>query len=405
MGLTFGLSATGARADSHDSDDYPTLGPLLTQVVEQELSSVVAASIGGQEPVGDLLPVYVSVDTAERLAEVTSYIEATGGKAGTIFVGKPSDVHGGALSAAVPSTLLPSLAVQPGVAYVQLRVPPRAAQAPSPPSPAFLNGPADVTGATAWHNAGFTGEAVRVGVIDDGFSGFTGRIAARLQTRPQWRCTDRSGVTTSNFSACQEWLTGDHGTDVVDSLLNTAPDVSLYLANWCCSDERDLIAEAIAWMLDNDVQVINHSGSYLWQGPGDGTSPWSYSRVRHVDWAVNNGVLWVNAAGNANGYTWFSDSPVYQDVTVDSSTLKLIDFSLPGDQQADTCLDVRVSTYVQPLFQLRWDDSWPGAEDDLDLHLYTGTVAAGTPLSSQKVQDGGDGSYPLELLSPRACSH
>ena len=89
------------------------------------------------------------MDASERLAEVTTYVETLGGQVGTIFVGKPSDLYGGALSAAVPSSLLPSLAVTPGIAYVQLRIPPREAQASSPPSPAFPNGPDDSSPFTA----------------------------------------------------------------------------------------------------------------------------------------------------------------------------------------------------------------------------------------------------------------
>ena len=279
VGLAFGVFATSARADGPASDDYPTLGPLLAQVVKQEISPFTAAAIGGQEVVGDLLPVYVSVDTADRLAEVTTYIEAHGGKVGTIFVGEPTDVYGGAMSAGVPSTLLVALAVKPGIAYVQLRTLPREAQAPAQPSPAFPNGPADVTGATAWHNAGFTGEGVRVGVIDAGFVGFAARTEARLKTPAQWFCTDGDGNATPYAKDCER--RSAHGTDVVDSLLITAPDVSLYLVNWCCSASRDVVAEAIGWMLDNGVQVINFSGSSLWQGPGDGTSPYLHARVRN----------------------------------------------------------------------------------------------------------------------------
>src|SRR3972149_5337001 len=58
--------------------------------------------------------------------------------------------------------------------------------------------------------------------------------------------------------------------------------------------------QTVAWMTSNGVRIINASWSsdYLFEGPGDGTSPYPDSTYALVDQAVAGGALWVNAAGN-----------------------------------------------------------------------------------------------------------
>ena len=58
-------------------------------------------------------------------------------------------------------------------------------------------------------------------------------------------------------------------------------------------------------MADHDVDVINHSLTWLWTGPGDGSSPFSWSILNSVDAAVASGITWVNSAGNYALRTWY----------------------------------------------------------------------------------------------------
>ena len=50
-------------------------------------------------------------------------------------------------------------------------------------------------------------------------------------------------------------------------------------------------------MVEHDVDVINMSVSYIWQGPGDGTSPFSNAIFVGVDAAITGGITWINSAG------------------------------------------------------------------------------------------------------------
>ena len=51
-------------------------------------------------------------------------------------------------------------------------------------------------------------------------------------------------------------------------------------------------------MTTEGVRIINFSQRVIWDGPGDGTSPYSDSPLKAVDSAVSNGALFVAAAGN-----------------------------------------------------------------------------------------------------------
>ena len=86
-----------------------------------------------------------------------------------------------------------------------------------------------------------------------------------------------------------------HGTIVAESVIDIAPEVTLYIAN---PQSKGDLRDAADWMVSEGVSVINHSVGWLFDGPGDGTSPLSSSPLRTVDRAVASDMIWVNAAGN-----------------------------------------------------------------------------------------------------------
>ena len=57
--------------------------------------------------------------------------------------------------------------------------------------------------------------------------------------------------------------------------------------------------------------MINYSMSWTFDGPGDGTSPDSVSPLKTVDYAVSQGIVWVNSAGNSGEQTWFTSNPSF----------------------------------------------------------------------------------------------
>ena len=124
----------------------------------------------------------------------------------------------------------------------------------------------------------------------------------------------------------------------------------------------DLQATA-AWMLSEGVTVINHSVSWIWDGPGDGTSPFSDSPVKTVDTSVNGGAIWVNSAGNAAQGNWYG---VYKDADGDG----FIEFTA-GSSEVNS---VQLSAGEKLIAQARWDDSWTAASRDFDLGLYDSSL-------------------------------
>ena len=159
-----------------------------------------------------------------------------------------------------------------------------------------------VHGADNWHGHGYTGVGVKVGVIDLGFGGIlSSQRSGELPDNIIARCYDDLGRYGNELSTCNA-SDEHHGTPVAESLMDIAPDAQLYIAD--PSTEGDL-AGTVRWMIGQGVHVINHSVSWTWDGPGDGTSRFSVSPLNTLSLAVENGIVWVNSAGNQNQKTWY----------------------------------------------------------------------------------------------------
>ena len=165
--------------------------------------------------------------------------------------------------------------------------------------------------------------------------------------------------------------------------------MSLYVAN---PFSRADLQDATRWMASEGVSVINYSVSYIFDGPGDGTSPFSDSPLKTVDEAVANDILWVNSAGNAADNTWFGD---YSDPDGDGA--------ISFDEQNDEIIDLPFFECRGYTVQLRWEDSWEGASTDLDLHLYHKGLGA-VVFSSDDAQSGRSDHIPWEELGFTALS-
>ena len=219
---------------------------------------------------------------------------------------------------------------------------------------------------------------------------------------------------TKTLSDCEQ-VTG-HGTKVVERLISIAPEAKIYISN----PRNNLqLKQAVNWMTagnqDNDgteigpapsyvtstnnnfnIKVINHSRSYLWDGPGDGSSPFRtserYSPLNSADDAISNGAIWVNSAGNEGERTWFSRDITYNanfvkfDPAVDISICNMVDLKADHDYT----------------FQLRWSGPWPRADQDLDLYLFGPVQSDGLrPMiaESETVQNGDDSDEPFETIT------
>ena len=218
-------------------------------------------------------------------------------------------------------------------------------------------------------------------------------MGTELPATVHMRCYTDIGEFTPNVLDCE--VDSVHGTAVAETIIAIAPDVELYIAN---PPSRADLRSATEWMISQGVQVINHSAVWIWDGPGDGTSPNSNSPLRTVDAAVAGGAIWVNAAGNEAGNTYFEQS--YHD---ENRSNGLIEFRTSGGGLVPVNR-VFLRAYYPFIAQLRWDDRWGGARSDLDLYLYDTFVENNVRYKGELVaksadfQTGDPEHIPYELL-------
>ena len=242
----------------------------------------------------------------------------------------------------------------------------------------------------AWNQAGFSGQGIKVGVIDAefGFNDFRGLMGTELPSTVQARCYTDVGRFTSNVADCGNAILGDnHGTLLAETVMDIAPEASLYIAApWSLGDLRT----ATDWMVSQGVSVIVHGVIYPFDGPGDGTSPFSDSPLKTVDRAVAGGIVWVNAAGNNARRMWFG---TYSIVTSGSSRFLVFDGT-------DVFNDLTLDSGGTATVQLRWEDSWQSARRDLDLIIWDHD-AQDIVGESSDLQFGQAGQVPYEALTCR----
>ena len=267
---------------------YPKAGSVLDDLIARVESREITAQQAAQEaPLyrGDAVAVTIHLQTGNVSAMVT-FLQNNGVT--------PRNQGEDYIEAFVPIRLLGTVSQQTGVLRMRMIQPPEPDQMQIPG-----NGPA-AHGSPAWNSAGYKGRGVKVGVIDGGFIGISDLLGTELPASVQARCyTGSSDIPTSTLSVCEDeaiLYNTDHGTVVAESVLDIAPSVELFIAN--PGSDGDL-QDALDWMIAQDVDVINHSVSHLFLGPGDGTSPFADSPLKAVDRAVDNGIVWVNSAGNA----------------------------------------------------------------------------------------------------------
>ena len=347
------------------------LDDLIARVEAGDISAEEAAQ---EAPLHRGDSVAVTIHLSENVDDVVDFLETNG--ASNISSGDDY------IEAYVPVLKLAEASAQPGVIRVRVIQPPQESQSQSQVAG---DGPG-VHGSLAWNQAGYTGQGVKVGVIDLGFIGFAGLMGSEVPTRVQARCYQSVGAYSSDLEDCEDRT--NHGTKVAESLIDIAPEVSLYIADPL---SRSDLKSTVDWMISEGVSVINYSVGWLFDGPGDGTSPSSISPLKTVDRAVAAGIVWVNAAGNHGLQSWFMRGPFsYSTITIDGEEVRVINFE--GSNFTNRF-------HLSGPLQLRWDDTWGGATSDFDLFLVRPDEAE-IELASIDPQSGGAGHNPYELVSP-----
>ena len=362
---------------------YPYMDSNLNRIVEQvQTGQFTAQAAAANAPLSSDESVAVTIYVTEGSAvAIVAFLESNGAS--------PRNVGTDYIEAYVPVSLLPAASQREGVTSIRTIIPPQPAQG------MIVSEGVAAHGVPAWHAAGLKGQEVKIGVIDVGFKGFAELMGSELPSTVQARCYTDIGVFTSNLADCIPTDIPEsaklHGTAVTEAVFDIAPEAEYYIAN--TSSWGDL-RDTVDWMIEHDVDVINMSLGWTFSGPGDGTTPFTYSPLRSVDAAVAGGITWVNSAGNSARSNWFGPF-------ADSNANGFHAFSATGDE----CNGVRIE--LEPLdgftAQLRWEDAWGGASSDLDLYLISlsgNTFSLSDAVAkSEEVQEGGADDDPFELIS------
>ena len=351
---------------------YPNIDTNLNGIVEQaESGQFTAQAAAANAPLHHDASVAVTLYITEGYADaIAAYLEANGGD--------PRNIGNDYIEAYVPVGLLPEVSEQEGVVSIQTITPRKRAQGST------VSEGVAAHAVPAWHTAGYRGRGVKIGIIDD-FEGFSGLMGTELPSTVQARCYTDIGVHTSNRSDCESY--GNHGTSVTEVVFDIAPESTYYISN--ASTEGDL-QTAVNWMVDQNVDVINLSSNYLWDGNGDGGYRYSNSSLRTANTAISNGIVFVNSAGNEANATWFGSSnrtpfnPQYD-----------FRFQYFLGNDIFNCLELDAFEVLSA--QLRWDDTWNGAGRDLNLILFKSNPIEVVE-ASQDIQSGLSSHIPFEYL-------
>ena len=225
-----------------------------------------------------------------------------------------------------------------------------------------------VHGADKWHEAGFTGAGVKIGVIDFGFGGLADQIGTEAPDPKGVRCYSISLDPTNPVNFTDDIADCDHtalhfsrlhGASVLEAVYDIAPDADYYIAavsqfSFYHSDLKN----AVEWMIAEGVDIVAFSHVGAWSGPGNGTSSYPTSELNTLDNAVSNGITWISPAGDRAMDTW---SGFFTDADNDN----VHEFSAGVE-----CNDVNLTQTNHPYqVQLRWSDTWGAAVRNLDLQL------------------------------------
>ena len=195
--------------------------------------------------------------------------------------------------------------------------------------------------ADVWHNQNIKGQGVSVAILDSGFQRLLaaqqrGELPAGLQIEYP------GGYHTSSH---------EHGTGCAEIVHDVAPEARLYL--YLYNDFLDF-ENSVDRAIHNDIDIISYSGGFASWGDGQGQVCDIANR------AYNNGILFVNSAGNSakktiHGYFTDSDGDGFHNFG---------DFNIVNLENVNA--DDEISVY------LLWDD-FPFTTENYDLLLYRST--------------------------------
>jgi subtilisin family serine protease len=237
--------------------------------------------------------------------------------------------------------------------------------------------------ANSWHNNGFTGQGVKVGIIDVGYQGYSSLLGTDLPSA--------SKVTTKSLGGTNFESGGPHGTACAEIVYDVAPGISqMYLA--AVSSGVDM-GNALIWLDEQDVDIITMSiGSDLTGGPADGAGP----MAQLIDSVVANGRIVAISAGNSAQDHW-------QGGWSDPDADNWLNFTTADEINSITNLARTERLWIpageEITANLVWNQ-WESPTTDLDFCLYRndGESDPVQEVCSEDIQNGGDGQFPRETI-------
>ena len=356
-----------------------------------QLRKVVARMSRGAAPplgvrhLGSLIAVEILLEGPT--APVMSRVVAGGGAV-------QGRIGGTLIEALVPFQELERLEDYEGVRYLR---PPLAANVLETDEPsaaqAALSSYAEVTktNADAWHAAGWTGEGVKVGIIDY----FWGKTWEGMQATGL--VPDPSGTfCRKNGERCDVWTGGSHGNAVAQIVHRMAPDAEIYLATAGDATAPGTASDtqaAVRFFARNGVDIVTRSLTGEYDGPGDGQGPMGSV----IDKAVSKGMVWFNSVGNTAGGIDTNPGSYWRGPWRDADGDGWLEWS-EGDETLGFGCGL--------IHGLRWDDWGTGATD---FDLYVADTKADADAGIWKVvgdDDQAAGADPLEhVWAGNACEN
>ncbi len=240
----------------------------------------------------------------------------------------------------------------------------------------------DASGANLFHDQGITGKGVKIGIIDLGFFGYSLLLGSEL---PEQITKQNFRHDLCGFSFCPSQA---HGTAVTEIIHDMAPDAQLYLAAVSTVDE---FLDAVEWMEEKGVDIVNCSLGYQLCGPINGQG-WCSKRAGEMRY---KGILPVFAIGNSGMSHWMGEN-------IDSNGDGLVE--IEGDSQS---IHFESYSYEEVTLSANWDD-WGDipqeARSNQDIDLM---VLSPIPDSSEvervawaiNPQEGRPGQMPVESVT------
>lgn len=302
------------------------MAPVLLRLLEAgtDEKSLAAASAAGVLEAGDVVPVEI-VAGPQAAAGLQEQLAAAGIK-------RVADL-GRRIWADVPVDRLSALKELDGALLIGLQQrgarsagAGRDAREASPKLGELTAEGVEISGATQWQefDADARGlgrsEPVSVAILERGFLGYADLLSDQTvgELPPDGRVFEKDAAPSWDIEGCTDtppiecW--GPTGTALAEVVADMAPAAELHLI---AVDDLvpDSYAQAVDYILDNDIDVAVHGLVWSPGLPGDGWGTGAYNA--EIRRAIDGGVLWINDVGSIDDlmgqYLAAAQLPNYQD--------------------------------------------------------------------------------------------